>query len=647
MSASTLGGIALQLVLISVVGFATGELLLRWAGLMPKRYKPTDETFRFELIWVGITERILSALVGIVVFSVALMAAHIVTTGWAFNNPVVVPLAGAMVVALWWRGRVPMPRPRPTSYLKLAALVAGLLMIYALPGFVAGSSVRTGDPPWHLGWTEQLLAGEPVPVGPAPQFGANAYPWGLHATMATMVRIAPGTDSLIALESLHLLLIAGLPIAAACLAFRLHRNAGWLAAAAVALIGGFGWVGSGGPDFITSPDRARYGADLVVASPNSVYELLPPALPRELGVILLGAAGLFAVMAARNRIRRVELLAGFTAGLAGLVSVPMFVSALIWMFVVGLVAAEHRARFIKHTVGGATLVFALWGLPVFIQYIAYGGFVNITPQLGKEWSLLTALASWGLLLPLAALGVALALKQRSVEDRALVAFVTGTAAVLALAILRGVFDWDLWGNATLLHQGRVWPPLHLLGGVFAGAGLVWLYEKMRPRMLAVAMVVALLGIGALSPLFASVSLTEKMEERAAGFIYGGDDFQADNSFIRRASDHLGSDDTLLVVDSNTLAFHLFEFSGVRLAAYDHPNLATNDLRIRYADLAADWAAQMATKPFSPNFVAAPADSEFGMSVAGSPGGAGFAKRATGTYEGQEWLLIELTVGFRE
>ena len=34
------------------------------------------------------------------------------------------------------------------------------------------------------------------------------------------------------------------------------------------------------------------------------------------------------------------------------------------------------------------------------------------------------------------------------------------------------FDWTLAGNATLLHQGRVWPPMHLLGAALAGAALV-------------------------------------------------------------------------------------------------------------------------------------------------------------------------------
>ena len=66
-------------------------------------------------------------------------------------------------------------------------------------------------PPWHLGWTEQLLGGDPFPTGPAPEFGRNAYPWGLHATMATMVRLAPGTDPLVAFETLHLVLIAAHP----------------------------------------------------------------------------------------------------------------------------------------------------------------------------------------------------------------------------------------------------------------------------------------------------------------------------------------------------------------------------------------------------------------------------------------------------
>lgn len=631
MDAGTLAGIALQLVVFSIVGFASGELLMRWAGLLPSTRSDRDRSGpEHRLIWVGITERALGAILGFVGFSVALMVAHIITNGNVFRFPFLVPAAAVAVLVLWWRGRIGLVRPRPVSYLKLGILLAVLIGLYALPGFISGSSIRTGDPPWHLGWTEQLLGGEQLPVGPAPEFGKNAYPWGLHAVMATLVRLVPGTNPRVALETLQLVLIAGLPMVAASLAFRLRKNAGWAAAAAVSVIGGFGWIAAGRPDFATSPRGGRYGADLVVASPNSVYEMLPPALPRELGVILLGIAGLFALVAARNRIRRVELLAGATAGLAGLVSVPMFVSSLIWMLAASLAVKQDRGRYLKHTVGGALLIFSLWGLPVFIEYLRLGGFVNITPRLGMEWPLPVALASWGLLLPLAAGGVWLAARRMEIEDRIILGFTAGTVIVLALAILRGVYDWDMWGNATLLHQGRVWPPLHLLGGVFAGAALMWLYERL-PKKVGASVVVIVLGIGSVSLFFASSALTDVMERGSAGFVYGGEDLTEDQAFVPAASRLLDPDDVVSVHGSDTLAFHLFEFSGVRLAHYDHPALPFNDLRIRFARPAERWQQQMDSEGFSAGWVAVPADDV-------PPELDRWDPTLEGTYQGRRWLL---------
>jgi hypothetical protein len=618
--------IAAQVLVFALVGHATGELILRWAGLLPRG----SDRATFRLVWVGITERALTAIVGFVAFSVAMMVLHIASLGSVFSTPGAVIVAGVAVLVVWWRGRLPLPRPRPISYAKLAALLAALAIVYATPAFVAGSSVRTGDPPWHLGWTEQILAGEQLPVGPAPEFARNAYPWGLHAVMASLVELVPGSDPLVALETLHLILIAAFPIAAACLAFRLRPDAGWAAAAAVSLIGGFGWIVSSRADFITSPRAARYGADLVVASPNSVYEQLPPAFPRELGVVLLAAAGLFALISARTRMRRVELLAGFCAGLAGLISVPMFVSSLVWMLAASLTITEDRKRYLKHCVGGALLVFALWGLPVFIDYLRLEGFVNITPRLGMEWPLPVALASWGLLLPLATAGVWSAVRRKEIEDRVLLAFALGTAVVLMLAILRGRFDWDLWGNATLLHQGRVWPPLHLLGGVFGGAALMWIYEKIRNRVLATGTVVAVLGIGAISPIYASIHLTDIMERGKAGFVYGRPDVQDEGSFLRRAAALMDPDDVVFVDGPPPLAFQLFEFSGVRLAEYDNPNLEGNDLRIRFEAAADDWDDAMGQGGFGPSYLVLPAEGE---ATDGS-----LPPLFTGTYRGSKYAL---------
>src|SRR5918999_2588691 len=269
---------------------------------------------------IGGPERALLAVAGFVAFASALMVAHILTGGAVFGLPGIVPAAAAVLV---WRTRREALRwatLSTTPSISVAALGLTLAALYVVPVVAAGSGLRTGDLPWHGGWTEQLLGGQPVPTGPAPVFGTNAYPWGVHALSATMVRLVPGTSVPVAAEALHVLVVAAIPLAGAVVARRIRSDAGTWGAAATGLIGGFGWLAVRSPALVTSPSEARIGADLVIASPNAVYELLPPGLPRELGLVLLVAAAVLVLGAAAQPSRRAAVGAGIATGLVGLVS---------------------------------------------------------------------------------------------------------------------------------------------------------------------------------------------------------------------------------------------------------------------------------------------------------------------------------------
>jgi hypothetical protein len=449
--------------------------------------------------------------------------------------------------------------------------------------------------------------------------------------LATTTRLVPGTTPLLAHEALHLLIVLALPLAAACIARRVDLRSGWWAAGAVSLVGGFGWVLLDGPDFVTSPSQARYGADLVVASPNSVYELFPSASPREFGLLVLAAAATFIVWAVTTGDRRTEVVAAVVVGLVGLVSVPLFVSALIWL-VAAFLATRRPLRSLAISVAVALVVFGFWAGPVVAAFIRYGGFVNITPQLGKEWALGTAIASWGLLFPAAALGLFLVMRAKGASSRALIAFSGSTLALLAASIARGAFDWSLAGNATLLHQGRVWPPAHLLGAALAGIAatrvFMWLWARWRPvASLAAAMV---LGVGVASPALASQRFREILVARADGFVYSSPDVASD-SFAGRAARFLDPDDIVQVQGSDDLAFLLFQLSGCRLATYDHPQFPRNDLRIRYKDLARAWDEKVAAEGFRADYLVLPASPEPGQNYI-----------LTGEYKGESWVLIKLS-----
>lgn len=615
MTLGALVGSLLQAALVVAVGWVVVDFAVR--RLFP------DAAF-------GNVERGLLSAVGFVCFSVLLMIANIVTGGAVFGVPGVVPVSGAAVLAVGYRRRA-WPRAIPWRLIVPFGLV--LATIYIGPVLTAGSGVRTGDSAWHLGWTQQLLHGEPVPTGPAPVYDRNAYPWGFHAVLATMVRLVPGSDPVVAHEALGYLIVFLIPLGAAALARLANAKAGWPAAVTASLIGGFGWVVAHHATFITSPSDARFGADLVVASPNSVYELFPPAFPRELGLVLLAGAALFVAIATTDDRRSARVVAGAMIGVVGLVSVPMLVSGLLWTIACSVVTERgRRMSMLVTTVASAIVVFALWAGPVLASYVHYGGFVNITPQLGMEWSLPTAFASWGLLIPLVPVGLLVIARDRS---RIVACLVCAASALLLLALAREAFGWQLAGNATLLHQGRAWPPFHLVACAVAGIGIaaVWEAHVSWRRVLAVLGAAGLI-VGAASPVYASVAMTDILKRHAAGFVYSRADL-GPGSFVRRVAARLGPSDVVRVVGDDSLAFFLFEFSGCRLASYDDPRLDGNDLRIRYRDLAEAWDRRMAAGGFGPPMTdvlvarageVVPPDWRQG----GTP-------RVSGSFEGDRWV----------
>jgi hypothetical protein len=632
MSFGELVELALQVIAGLVVGWVVGQWTLH--RFLLSAFPQVAGEF-------GLPERALMALVGLFGFAVVAMVGNLITGGAIFGLPGIVTAVGVVVVAMGVRGHL---WPRHVPWAPVAAFLLALLVLYVLPVVVARSGARLGDPQWHLGWTEQLLHGQAIPTGPAPEFARNAYPWGYHALLATLVRLVPGSSTLVALDASHVLFLLGLPLSAACLARRLRRDAAWFAAGAVSLIGGWGWLSAHGVVFAASPSQAHHGADLVVASPNAVYELFPPALPRELGLITLSAAALFAVLAAawarrdepvgnwrRHASFRFALAAGIAGGVTGLISVPLFVTFVVWLTAAAIVAPRgFRIRLWVVFMAVAGIVFALWAGPVMGGYLRYGGFVNVTPHVGTEWALSQGLASWGLLAPAAAAGVVFFLIRRTAATRTFVSFAAASALLMAVALARPAFHWHVAGNRTLLYQGRVWPPAHLLGAAFAGvvaaAAFAWLKE--RRKVLALAFVAAVTVVGVASPALASIRLARLMPTHDKGFIFGSSDFSGDG-FVRQAAAHLGPSDVVLVHGSNILAFSMFSFSGARLARFDDPTLPKNDLRIRFSDLAARWDRQMARGGFRPDFIVAPA-TEMGPAPV----------VARGPYEGTEYVLVK-------
>ena len=610
------------------------EFILHWAGGHKARRTPTGLPEG-----IGLPEQLLFAILAFVAFSASLMVLHALSRGAVFSNPVVVPALGVAILAA---GIV---RPRTAGgghglslRAWIPAVVLGLVLmaIFVAPMIAVGSGVRAGDSSLHMGWTEQMLRGESVPPGPAPELGRNAYPWGFHAVMATMIRLVPATGTFIAQEAMHLLFLLGLPLGCACLARRLYSGAGLAGAVCGSLIAGFGWVSARRVDFVASPLEARYGADMVVASPNSVYELFPPALPRELGLLILAAAGVLIVLAVRSENLRFALIAGAAVGIVGLISLPFWITAIIWAALgVALSGAGARRRMLGALTVPGVLVFGIWAGPVAFNYIRYGGFVNVTSQLGVEWPLPTALAAWGLLLPLALAGIVLAWRSGTTSARVILSFVGATVVLMLLALARSEFDWDLVGHPTALHPGRVWPVAHLLGSAFAGAGLAagFMWMKRRSEFLAPITAAALVIVGSISLWLSSPALTEIIKKHEDSWLYTREEFARD-AFIHRAAEQLGPDVVVQAPqdENNVLGFWLFQFSGARINGHSDSRYPGNELRIRYEDLAHRYREVMASGGFEVDYIPMPASE-----AAGIPEDAIVAE---GPFRGESWVLVD-------
>jgi len=187
------GGALAQVVVALAVGWVLVGALLQWAGASARGEEP-----RRTLEGIGLPEHVLLGIAAFVALSAVAMVVHALGRGIVFANPVVVPVVGVAIV-VWGVRRRSWPFSAPWILIAVGALI--LVAIFVTPVLLEGTGVRAGDSSLHMGWTEQLLRGESVPPGPAPEFGRNAYPWGFHAVMAMMVRLVPGTNTLVAQEA--------------------------------------------------------------------------------------------------------------------------------------------------------------------------------------------------------------------------------------------------------------------------------------------------------------------------------------------------------------------------------------------------------------------------------------------------------------
>src|SRR5436305_7649771 len=260
------------------------------------------------------------------------------------------PLVGVSVLAHRWPLRivvvaaaaaaVVLRRPKlPAIDWRRVALPAVAAALVSMPVWLApGGAYPGSDILWHEGWIHQLTGGMPAPGGIYAHV-PNAYPWLEHSLAALIVSLF-GIDVAAALGAVEYLMLLVLGLGSYLLARSLRlgeRAAGWSSALAIGG-GGIGWLLAGGPAALlsvahygnaTTPPGLRpyvqgldaYGGDLLLSpAPTPALGNVPPALPRELGLVLLPVVLWLAIGAAGERSVRRAAAAGAVAGLATLAS---------------------------------------------------------------------------------------------------------------------------------------------------------------------------------------------------------------------------------------------------------------------------------------------------------------------------------------
>jgi hypothetical protein len=222
---------------------------------------------------------------------------------------------------------------------------------------------------------------------------------------------------------------------------------------------------------------------------NFVFHNLVPVHPREVTYTLLPALVLLFVLAMRTEERIYLIAAGFLLGIIGLTGgEAFFAGTVMCVAFVGISGKSRRVRAAIHIGVTAVVTYGLWLVPLVVNYMKYGGFVDTVSE-PVVLTPLQVLGGWGVMTPLALLGAGLLAVRIRRDDGALitlmVAVVTGA---LLLAVVLGGADLAS-GFETLGRAHRYWPMFFLALAICAGFGLFWLLDRAASWHIAAAVAV--------------------------------------------------------------------------------------------------------------------------------------------------------------
>ncbi|HEV3472555.1 MAG TPA: hypothetical protein VG408_05035 [Actinomycetota bacterium] len=531
------------------------------------------------------------AFVALAGYAAGLMCVHMATRGWLFSSAMTVRLVvfGSIAGLVWHKRATRRTRGRPRgAALVTAALVVAGLLIWGSPVFRMLPLTATADTQLHNGWVNQLLDGATTPGAVITGDIPNYYPWLFHSLSAIATHLIPGSEPYISLGVLQLLIVWGQTLALFALGRTIYKrvSAGAGAALLGTLSGGIGFVALQQPDVVMDPRAEggqaalRYLGDLLFSrSYNVAFHGIAPPFPRDMAFALLASVLLLLALALATRSVRLYMATGAALGLSGLTGGEAFIVAVVVAAASAVaIPVIPRRTALLAIFGTALPIYALWALPMVINYVSLGGFVSITHITTVDLPGPAVLGAWGISALLALVGAILLARQRplsSEQKLAVVYILTATLVLIGATQIPG-----LLGDAfdTLGRPHRYWPLLHLGVALLGGVGLSRVVD-LRPRALGPVTAGLVTAIAIASPVAASLGLPKVigehpvLEEALAG----------DNDSVLNVLNE--SDPTGCVAAiPQEIAREAFSYTGYPLVLWTGNWFGPNRARIRWADI---------------------------------------------------------------
>ncbi len=473
-----------------------------------------------ERLGLNAVVRLALAVPALLAFVCVVAVAHIATGGEVLARPAVVRTATAVVLVggalLMFRRRTEGRALWRDGDVRVAlGFVVVAVAIWCLPIFTNLPVSFHGDVKRHMAWAAQLSAGYTTPTGVITGEIPNYYPWLFHAFASFTAAFAPGGRVLHALGPLQVLAVTGSVLAFFAVGRELFGSRAAASASALfgALSGGFGFLLTWSPTLVLDPrvpaDVARFKGDFMfLRSYNLAFHNLAPPFPRDFGYLLVVAVVLLLAMGLKRGRVAFFAGAGCALGLTGLMTgESLIVGALFSLVFIAVGPGIGRVRAAVAVAAPALTLYALWLVPVAINYTRLGGFAKTS---GAPVTLppLTILFSWGIAVPFALIGVCAWHWWRSPEARVVLSFVTASGIAVAAARLVPRLDE---GFTTLGRLHRYWPLVYvgvaLVGSL--GAGAAWRRLVAIRRLLGWVVALLVAGAALASPLLASVALSRQ------------------------------------------------------------------------------------------------------------------------------------------